>query len=72
MSNYVDLTGCLVQAYSSMTREEVIEELQNPTPDRIQMIAQILHNPNKEICMNVEEIHKYSHIDRWFLYKIKN
>lgn len=59
------------EAYSSITREEVIEELQNPTPDRIQLIAHVLHNSNKDISMNVEEIHKYSHIDRWFLYKME-
>jgi carbamoyl-phosphate synthase / aspartate carbamoyltransferase len=59
------------ETYASITREEVIEELQNPTPDRIQMIAHVLHNPNQEISMNVEEIHKYSRIDRWFLYKME-
>ena len=30
------------EAYTSITREEVIEE--EPTPDRIQMIAHVLHN----------------------------
>jgi carbamoyl-phosphate synthase/aspartate carbamoyltransferase len=65
-----DWLSC-ADAYASITREEVIEELQNPTPDRIQMIAHILHNPNKEISMDVEDIHKHSHIDRWFLYKME-
>lgn len=59
------------KVYASITRAEVIEELQNPTPDRIQMIAHVLHNSNPKISMSVEEIHKYSHIDRWFLYKME-
>ena len=55
----------------SMSRGDVIEELQNPTPSRIQIIAQVLLNENKELNMSVEEVHRYSRIDKWFLYKME-
>ena len=54
-----------------LTRGDVIEELQNPTPNRIQVIAHVLLNENKELNMGVDEVHRYSHIDKWFLYKME-
>jgi carbamoyl-phosphate synthase / aspartate carbamoyltransferase / dihydroorotase len=54
-----------------LTRGDVIEELQNPTPNRIQVIAHVLLNENKELNMSVDEVHRYSHIDKWFLYKME-
>jgi carbamoyl-phosphate synthase/aspartate carbamoyltransferase/dihydroorotase len=55
----------------SMSRGDVIEELQNPTPSRIQIIAQVLLNENKELNMSIDEVHRYSRIDKWFLYKME-
>ena len=43
------------KAYSSITREEVIEELQNPTPDRIQMVAHV-YIINQEISMMLRKL----------------
>ena len=56
----------------NMSRGDIIEELKNPTMDRIQIISQVLLNPNNELNMSVDEVHQYSHIDKWFLYKMEN
>ena len=56
----------------NMSRGDIIEELQYPTLNRIQIIANVLLNPDNEINMTVDEVYKYSHIDKWFLYKMEN
>ena len=51
-----------VSLYSS--KAEIIEELKNPTDERIYVLAQALLKG-----MTVEEVHRYSFIDKdWFLY----
>jgi carbamoyl-phosphate synthase large subunit len=48
-------------------REEIAEQLKNPTDTRIFVIAMALqHN------FTIGEIHELTRIDRWFLYKLKN
>jgi hypothetical protein len=48
-------------------REEIEQELSNPTDTRIFVIAMALeHN------FTIDEIHELTKIDRWFLYKLKN
>ena len=54
-----------------LSRGDIIEELQYPTPNRIQIIANILLNDNIELNMSVDEVHKYSKIDKWFLNKME-
>lgn len=43
-------------------RKEIIERLRRPTPDRIFYIKYAF-----QTGMSVDEVHKYSHIDPWFL-----
>ncbi len=45
--------------------ENVEDELKNPTDERMFAIAQAMG-----AGMKVDEIHKLTHIDRWFLYKL--
>jgi carbamoyl-phosphate synthase/aspartate carbamoyltransferase len=47
--------------------EEVDEELQNPTDRRLFAIANALHAGR-----SVEEIHKLTNIDKWFLHKLEH
>ena len=47
--------------------EEVDEELQKPTDRRMFAIANALHAGR-----SVEEIHKLTHIDKWFLHKLEH
>ncbi len=47
--------------------EQITKELANPTDMRIFVIAMALHKN-----FSVNEIHKHTNIDKWFLYKLKN
>ena len=47
--------------------EKLKDELANPTDERLFKIAKALKQG-----LSVDEIHKLSGVDRWFLYKIKN
>jgi len=47
--------------------EDIDEELKNPTDRRIFAIANALHAGR-----SVEEIHKLSNIDKWFLRKLEH
>lgn len=47
--------------------EEVDEELQKPTDRRLFAIANALHAGR-----SVEEVHKLTHIDKWFLHKLEH
>ncbi len=49
------------------SREEMIQELTNPTDERVFTIPYALKSG-----MSIEEIHDYTRIDRWFLHKIAN
>jgi carbamoyl-phosphate synthase/aspartate carbamoyltransferase len=51
----------------NVSESTYIEELKNPTPDRIQTIAYVLDD-----YMTVDEVHKHSKIDKWFLNKMLN
>ena len=51
----------------NLSESTYIEELQNPTPDRIQTIAYVLDE-----YMTVDEVHNHSRIDKWFLNKMLN
>ena len=53
-----------VSLYSS--KAEIIEELKNPTDERIYVLAQALLKG-----MTVEEVHRYSFIDKWFLAQLE-
>ncbi|MDT8446914.1 MAG: carbamoyl-phosphate synthase (glutamine-hydrolyzing) large subunit [bacterium] len=48
-------------------REELIQELQAPTDERVFAIPQAL-----KLGMSIAEIHDHTRIDRWFLSKIAN
>lgn len=58
--------------FHNLSKKEIIDELVNPTPNRIQMIAYCLNHPNEKIRMNTQDIYRWSHIDMWFLYKMEN
>lgn len=47
--------------------DQISKELANPTDMRIFIIAIALHKN-----FSIEEIHKHTNIDKWFLYKLKN
>lgn len=49
------------------SREEILQELSNPTDERIFTIPNALKSG-----MSVEEIHELTRIDPWFLHKIAN
>ncbi|MGK0290030.1 MAG: carbamoyl-phosphate synthase large subunit, partial [bacterium] len=49
------------------TKEEIIQELENPTDERIFSIPHAFN-----MGMTVDDIHSHTHIDRWFLYKLEN
>jgi len=55
-----------------MLRGDIIDELQHPTLDRIKVIMHSLLNDSDEVNMTVDEVHRYSHIDKWFLYKLED
>jgi len=50
----------------NFTREQIIEFLRTPTPERIFAVGDAFRDG-----MNVEEIHALSHIDPWFLREIR-
>jgi len=50
-----------------MSTSEIIDELKNPTPKRIQIVGSVLDD-----MMTLEEVHQHSRIDKWFLYKMQN
>ncbi|KAA3612081.1 MAG: carbamoyl-phosphate synthase (glutamine-hydrolyzing) large subunit [Calditrichaeota bacterium] len=50
-----------------ITFDDIESELKNPTDERVFAIPAAL-----KMGMSVNEIHALTHIDRWFLYKIKN
>src|SRR3989338_7417582 len=47
--------------------EEIKNELEHPTDQRIYAIAEAIKQN-----VSIDEIHKFTKIDRWFLFKIKN
>lgn len=50
------------------TLKEIIEELKNPTDDRIRVLSHIIYKN----LLDIDEIYNYSKIDKWFLYKLLN
>ena len=52
----------------NFSKEELIRELTKPTDKRVFAIAQALH----EESMTVDEIHKCSNIDHWFIRRCEN
>ena len=53
--------------FYKLSLEDLIEELKNPTDQRIWAVAEALRRR-----MSVDEIHDYTQIDRWFLDKIRH
>ncbi|MBQ6441895.1 MAG: carbamoyl-phosphate synthase large subunit [Lachnospiraceae bacterium] len=53
--------------FYKLSLEDLIEELKNPTDQRIWAVAEALRRR-----MSVEEIHGYTQIDCWFLEKIRH
>ena len=52
---------------SDITRKEIIDRLQNPTPDRMFVITKAFYEN-----FSIEEVYKLTGIDPWFLYRINN
>lgn len=53
--------------FYKLSLEDLIEELKNPTDQRIWAVAEALRRR-----MSIDEIHDYTQIDRWFLDKIRH
>lgn len=53
--------------FYKLSLEDLVEELKNPTDQRIWAVAEALRRR-----MSVDEIYEYTRIDRWFLEKIRH
>ena len=62
----IGVYGLRAKGTSLLTEMEIEEGLRVPTDERIFVIAEAFRRG-----MLIEEIHQITHIDRWFLYKIK-
>ncbi|HQU71170.1 MAG: carbamoyl-phosphate synthase (glutamine-hydrolyzing) large subunit [Calditrichaeota bacterium] len=60
-------TGAQGLVANNFQFEDIDKELAEPTEERIFAIAKALENGYE-----IDHIHKLSHIDRWFLYKLDN
>ena len=57
----------VVEPRNHMTDSEIEQELQEPTPERIFVIAEGIRRN-----MSIERIYELSNVDPWFLYKIQH
>jgi len=63
----VGLHGLVANENVKLLEEKLEEDIENPTPKRILVVAEALRRG-----MTVERVHQLSGIDHWFLDKLKN
>jgi len=61
------ITGLVGQKCAKMDRKAVIHAMENPDPNRVHFLAR-----GFQLGMTVDEVHRHTKIDKWYLSKLYN